>query len=108
MIKVGVIGCGVIGKRRIENFPKNFKLIACADPKIFDDKYFISKNIFLTKDWKKLINLKDLDAVIIATTHNLHSTLISESLKKKLEHICGKTWWDISVRDKKIIKEIKK
>ena len=37
MIKVGVIGCGVIGKRRIENFPKNFKLIACADPKIFND-----------------------------------------------------------------------
>ena len=108
MIKVGVIGCGVIGKRRIENFPKNFKLIACADPKIFDDKYFISKNIFLTKDWKKLINLKDLDAVIIATTHNLHSTLISESLKKNLNIFVEKPGGISALETKKIINRNKK
>lgn len=108
MINVGVIGCGVIGKRRIENFPKNFKLIACADPKIFEDKYLISKKIFLTKDWKKLINLRDLDAVIIATTHNLQSTLISESLKKNLNIFVEKPGGISAIETKKIIKRNKK
>ena len=37
-INIGLIGCGVVGLRRISNLPKNFNLIGCADPDIFSKK----------------------------------------------------------------------
>ena len=43
-INIGVIGCGVVGLKRIINLPKTFRLIACADPYIFS-----KKNEFLKK-----------------------------------------------------------
>ena len=54
-----------------------------------------------------MINLRDLDAVIIATTHNLHSTLISESLKK-LKYVVEKPGGISALETKKIIKRKKK
>ena len=37
-INIGLIGCGIVGLRRIENLSKNFKLIGCADPLVFTNK----------------------------------------------------------------------
>ena len=39
VLNIGLIGCGVVGLRRIENLPNNFKLIGCADPKILLKKF---------------------------------------------------------------------
>ena len=82
-INIGLIGCGVVGIKRISQLPKNFNLIACADPLIFLKTNIELKNkkIFLTKNWKTLLKLKNLDAVIIATTHNLHTDILLECLK---------------------------
>ena len=81
IINIAVIGCGVIGLKRINNLPKNFKLVGCADPKIhlIKNKIFIKKKLFFTKNWKEILKLENLDAVIIATTHYLHSIILKES-----------------------------
>lgn len=85
IINIGLIGCGVIGLKRLSNLPKNFNLIACADPKINSVKYnFANENILLTKNWKDLIGLKNLDAVIICTTHQMHSKILKTAIKKRL------------------------
>ena len=44
VLNIGLIGCGVIGLRRIDNLPNNFRLIGCADPKIH-----LKKNFQITK-----------------------------------------------------------
>ena len=37
-INIGLIGCGVVGLKRIQNLPSSFNLIGCADPLIFSKK----------------------------------------------------------------------
>ena len=85
-INVAVIGCGVIGLRRIQHLPKEFKLIGCADPKIklIKNKIQNNKKLFLTKNWLEIIKLENLNAVIISTPHYLHSKILNESIKKNI------------------------
>ena len=84
-IKIALIGCGIVGLRRISILPKQFELIGCSDPFIDLKKInFKKKNLYLTNDWKKLIKIKTLNAVIVSTTHNLQSEIIKECLRKNL------------------------
>jgi len=108
-INIAVIGCGVVGLRRINNLPKNFKLIGCADPKIhlIKNKILIIKKLFLTKNWKQLLKLENLDAVIIATTHNLHSIILEECVKRNL-HVFVEKPGGISDKETKRIIDRKK
>ena len=59
-INIGLIGCGVVGLRRVKNLPNNFRLIGCADPIISVNNIFKKKNLFLTKNWKKLLKLNEM------------------------------------------------
>jgi len=108
IINIGLIGCGVVGLKRISNLPKNFKLIACADPKISLIKKNINdKDIFLTKKWNELINLDNLQAVIIATTHHLHSVIIKACIKKNIHIFVEKPAGISALETKKIISLLK-
>ena len=42
-INIGLIGCGVVGLKRIKNLPNSFNLIGCADPLILLKKTNIKK-----------------------------------------------------------------
>lgn len=111
-LNVGLIGCGVIGIRRIQNLPSNFRLIGCADPYVPVKKKFKNNTkLFLTSDWKKLLCLNNLNAVIVATTHHIQSKIILECVKKKL-HVFVEKPGGISSRETKkiilILKKIKK
>ena len=106
---IGLIGCGVVGLRRIENLPKNFRLIGCADPMVPLKKIFKkNEKLFLTPNWKKLLNLKKLDAVIVATTHQLHTQIITECVKKNLHVFVEKPGGISAIKTKKIIAKLKK
>lgn len=109
IINVGLIGCGTVGLKRLNNLPRKFRLIGCADPIISVAKIFKKKNnLFLTRDWKKLIELKNLNAVIVATTHHLQSQIISECVNKNI-HIFVEKPGGISARETyKIILKLKK
>ena len=107
-LNIGLIGCGVVGLRRIDNLSENFRLIGCADPLIFTNKInFKSKNILLTKNWRELIKINDLQAVIIATTHHLHSKILRECIKKNLHIFIEKPAGISAVITKKLISKLK-
>lgn len=106
MINIGLIGYGLIGKKRLDNLPKNFNLIGCADPRI--SKRDFNNKIFLSKNWEELIKLKNLNAVIIATTHTIQSEIILESLKKNLHVFVEKPAGVSAKFTKKIISFLKK
>ena len=61
-INIGVIGCGVVGLKRIINLPKTFRLIACADPYIFSKKneFLKKKKNFINKELEKTFKYKKL------------------------------------------------
>ena len=48
------------------------------------------KKIFLTKNWRDLLKLENLDAVFIATYHSIQSEIIKEFLKKNVHVFCEK------------------
>lgn len=107
-INIGLIGCGVVGLKRINNLPKSFNLIGCADPLIFSKKKNISnRNILLTKNWKNLLKLENLEAVIVSTTHYLHSKILQECISKNI-HVFVEKPAGVSAKDtKKIISKLK-
>ena len=67
---IGIIGCGLVG---------------CADLNINSAKKLASnKKIKIFTDWKKLLDVKEIDIVIISTPHNqLFKILIQAYNKKK-------------------------
>tara|TARA_B100000902_G_scaffold397005_1_gene459488 strand:- start:3082 stop:4080 length:999 start_codon:yes stop_codon:yes gene_type:complete len=109
-INIGLIGCGIVGLKRIENLPTGFNLIACADPKIFlkKNKKINKSKIFLTKNWKQLIKLENLHAVIIATFHYLHSEILLECIKKNIHVFVEKPAGISEKTTKSIILKLKK
>ena len=58
ILNIGLIGCGVIGLRRIDNLPNYFRLIGCADPKIHIMKNFKKKKLVLTSKLEKISKFK--------------------------------------------------
>ena len=102
-INIGLIGCGVVGLKRIKNLPNSFNLIGCADPLILLKKINIKKKkILLTKNWKNLLNLKNLEAVIVSTTHHLHSKILMECIKKNI-HVFVEKPAGVSLKETKNI-----
>ena len=86
--KIGIIGCGLIGYKRSKSLGKKGKLIACADLNINKAKKVASNNkkIKIFSNWRKLIQLKEIDIIIISTFHNELSKILLESYKRK-KHI---------------------
>lgn len=83
IFNIGIIGCGLIGKKRADNLGKRGRLIACADINVKNAQLVSNKDkkIQVFKDWKKLLKIKELDIVIIATVHNQMSRILLEAIK---------------------------
>jgi len=87
VINVGLIGAGSFAKStilpilsRIQEV--NLKAVASAEGK---DARNIAKKFgssFITTDYKTILDDKDIDLVIVATRHNLHSKIAAEALNK--------------------------
>ena len=71
-MKVGIIGCGLIGQKRAKNLP-GASLVACADQDLSKAetlaKQFLSCKAI--QNWQDLISIAEIDIVIIATPHHL-------------------------------------
>ena len=82
--KVGIIGCGLIGFKRSKYLGSRGKLVACADVNVIRAKKIaINKKIKVFTDWKKLLDVKEIDIVIISTPHNQLSKILLHAYKKK-------------------------
>ena len=74
MLKIGIIGAGRIGKVHLESISyhvKNATVTAMADPFMNEEteklirSYGVSK---VTKDYKDILNDKDIDAVLVCSS----------------------------------------
>ncbi|RLF05889.1 MAG: gfo/Idh/MocA family oxidoreductase [Thermoprotei archaeon] len=92
-MRVGVIGCGSIGKVHIRNLKRiGAEVIAACDIDEKELKYVKSEfgieNLYT--DYHDLIARDDLDAVVVATPNYLHHEMTINALKEGKHVLCEK------------------
>lgn len=84
MIKLAIVGAGLIGEKRALALPKGVVLKKICDINVTSGKLFAKKhNCLFEKEWKKIVNDKSLDAVIVATTNNYLVPIALGAMKNK-------------------------
>lgn len=96
MLKIGIIGAGRIGKVHLESISyhvKNATVTAMADPFMNEEteklirSYGVSK---VTKDYKDILNDKDIDAVLICSSTDTHAAISIEAINAGKHVFCEK------------------
>lgn len=86
-IRIATIGMGIMGfndTRAALSCP-GVELVACCDlyaGRLVRAKEVFGQNIFTTSDYHEILDRKDIDAVIIATSDNWHSTIAITAMHK--------------------------
>ena len=87
MIKLGIIGCGLIGNKRANSIRSmsnsNFNLLGCADINIDKAKNLSKNKIKIFDNYIDLIRDSSIDAVIIATLHDSLASITKYALENK-------------------------
>ena len=87
MINIGIIGAGRIGRvhgESISKFVPNAKVKAIADPFLNDNTIAWANALGITEtytDYKKILADKDIQAVLICASTDMHSPLSIELFK---------------------------
>lgn len=86
-IRIATIGMGIMGfnDTRAALTVPGVELAACCDlyqGRLQRAKEIYGQQIFTTSDYREILNRKDIDAVIIATSDNWHSTIAIEAMRK--------------------------
>ena len=83
-MKLAVIGCGYWGPNLVRNFVQSNKvreLICCdLDQKRLDRMKGLYPSVEVLTDYKKLLQMSDLDGVAIATPVKIHYPIAKEFL----------------------------
>ncbi|WP_182185973.1 inositol 2-dehydrogenase [Pectinatus frisingensis] len=96
MVNIGIIGIGRIGRvhgESITKFVKNAKIKAVADPFLNDNskQWAASLDIESTYiDYKKILADPDIDAVLICSSTDTHSSISIEAIKSGKHVFCEK------------------
>lgn len=99
-VRLGIIGPGARGQELMRDFLKapNAEFVAAADvyTRRHDEAKQIAPNIQTFNDHRRLLDLKDVDAVIIATPLHCHARHFLDTLAAGKDLYCEKTLtWSI-------------
>jgi len=94
-IRVGVIGFGIMGNNDLNTALKvpGVELAGVCDlykGRLERAAELYGKELFITQDYRELLNKSDIDAVIIATSDNWHARIAKEALEKGKAVYCEK------------------
>lgn len=111
VLKIGVIGCGVIGTRRakIIQSSSDAKVVAVADTDINKAKSLSSQlGCGYHNDWKNIISNKEIDAIIVSTTNNHLAKISFESVLSGKHVFCEKPLGTNVEEARKAVEEAKR
>jgi hypothetical protein len=94
-IQIGVIGMGIMGYNDVNTAIKvpGVDLVAACDlytGRLEHAREVYGKGLFVTRDYRELLDRKDIDAVIVATSDNWHARIAREALLKGKPVYCEK------------------
>ncbi|MFN8341390.1 MAG: Gfo/Idh/MocA family oxidoreductase [Cyclobacteriaceae bacterium] len=94
-VNIGVIGMGIMGFSNLETSMSipGVKLVGACDlysGRLDRTKEKYGKDIFTTKNYQELLDRKDIDAVIIATSDHWHDRISIDALNKGKHIYCEK------------------
>lgn len=94
-INIAVIGLGIMGNNNLQTALKipGIQFVAACDlyrGRLERIKEVYGNDIFLTNDYRKILDRKDIDAVIIATSDQWHARITKEALQKGKHVYCEK------------------
>ena len=68
---VGIVGCGLIGRKRANALGAGGRLVACMDlDSSKAEKLALDHGCEFLSNWKELISRKDIELVIVSTLHD--------------------------------------
>ncbi len=112
MLNLGIIGCGRIGKvhaKSIQNLVVGAKVKAVADSFLNDETVEFLKDLGINeihKDYKKVIEDKDIDAILVCSSTNTHADISMEALKAGKHVFCEKPVDSSVEKIKEVIKVV--
>ncbi|MEK6781655.1 MAG: Gfo/Idh/MocA family oxidoreductase [Bacteroidota bacterium] len=94
-VNIGVIGMGIMGFNNLSTSVKvpGVKLVGVCDlysGRLDHTKEVYGKDIFTTKNYQELLDRKDIDAVIIATSDHWHDRISIDAMNKGKHVYCEK------------------
>jgi UDP-N-acetyl-2-amino-2-deoxyglucuronate dehydrogenase len=105
MIRFGIVGCGNISASHAEaiRLIKGAELVACCDSNSEKARQFANQQqcLFFT-DYQNMLEQGEIDAVIIATPHYLHSEMTIQAFESGKHVLCEKPL-AISIEEAKLV-----
>ena len=94
-IRIGLIGCGIIGHFDTDTALKvpGVELVAVCDlytGRLEGAKEKWGSHIFTTRDYREILNRKDIDAVLVCTPDNWHQKIAIDSMRAGKHVYCEK------------------
>lgn len=94
-IQIALIGCGGMGQTDARSSVATgmTKLVAacdCYDGRLERMREMYGKDIFTTRDYRQILDRKDIDAVIVGTPDHWHRQISIDAMKAKKDVYCEK------------------
>ncbi len=98
-IRIALVGCGLIGQKRLQNLPPGTVTVAC-DLNLERAKQLASRapGCRATADYKEAVAARDVDAVFVATLNSSLATIAAEAVRSG-KHVLVEKPVGISARE---------